>query len=109
MVYRYQEACALRSNFLTDQRTESTMASQVLCRKITPDFKARISKAQGIKLNWADTCTPTLLKTVSAHAEAVGSPKEYIFFPLLTVSASFMGINAALTMNGVSQQSYGML
>ena len=75
------------------------MASQVLCRKITPDFKARISKAQGIKLKWKDTCTPKLLKTVSAHAEAVGAPKEYIFFPLLTVSASFMGINARISIN----------
>ena len=61
-------------------------------RKITADLKARISKAQGVKLNW-NSCSTELLKTITAHAEAVGAPKEYILFPLLTVSASFMGQN----------------
>ena len=75
------------------------MASQVLCRKLTPDLKARISKAQGIKLKWDEICSPILLKTVGAHADAVGAPKEYVFFPLLTVSASFMGVNARININ----------
>jgi hypothetical protein len=75
------------------------MASQVLCRKLTPDLKARISKAQGITLKWDEVCSPTLLKAVGAHADAVGAPKEYVFFPLLTVSASFMGVNARISIN----------
>ena len=75
------------------------MASQINCRKMTADFKARISKAQGIKLKWNDICKPTLLKTIAAHADAVGAPKEYVFFPLLTVTASFMGINARININ----------
>lgn len=76
-----------------------TMASQVFCRKLTPDLKARINKAQGIKLTWNDTCSPTLLKVVKAHADAVGSPKDYIFFPLITVAASFMGVNSRININ----------
>ena len=75
------------------------MASQVLFRSLTVDLKARMSKAQGIKLKWNEVCSPILLTTVGAHADAVGAPKEYIIFPLLTVSAAFMGINARISIN----------
>jgi hypothetical protein len=44
-------------------------------------------------------CSDQLLKAVSAHAEAIGAPKEYIYFPLLTVIASFMGVNAEIKIN----------
>ena len=40
-----------------------------------------------------------MFKLISAHADAVGSPKHYIYFPLLTVTASFMGINAKVDIN----------
>ena len=75
------------------------MVAQASTRKITADMKARISKAQAIKLNWNNSCSNELLRTVTAHAEAVGAPKEYIFFPLLTVCASFMGVNARMNIN----------
>ena len=75
------------------------MAAQACTRKITADLKARISRAQGVKLKWSSCCNNELLKTITAHAEAVGAPKEYIFFPLLTVSASFMGVNARMSIN----------
>lgn len=55
--------------------------------------KARITKAQSIKLDWNEACSLDVLTMISAYADAVGSPK-HIFFPLFTVSASFMGINA---------------
>ena len=44
-------------------------------------IKARISNAQNLKLPWSQACSPTLLKTVQAYADAVGAPKEYVFFP----------------------------
>lgn len=75
------------------------MAAQACTRKITADMKARISKAQGVKLNWNNSCSSKLLNTITAHSEAVGAPKEYIFFPLLTVSASFMGVHARMSIN----------
>lgn len=40
-----------------------------------------------------------LLKTVRAHADTVGAPTEFIFFPLLTVTALFMGTNAQMCVN----------
>jgi hypothetical protein len=74
------------------------MAAQACTRKVTADTKARISEVQRVKLNW-NSCSSTLLNTITAHTEAVGAPKEYIFFPLLTVSASFMGVNARMSIN----------
>lgn len=56
------------------------MAAQACTRKITADMKARISKAQGVKLNWNNSCSSKLLNTIIAHSEAVRAPKEYIFF-----------------------------
>ena len=70
------------------------MAAQACTGKITADMKGRISKAQGVKFNWNNSCSSKLLNAITAHTEAVGAPNEYIFFPLLTVSASFMGVNA---------------
>ena len=75
------------------------MAAQVRSRRILPEVKARISNAQKLKLPWSRACSPTLLKTVQAHADAVGAPKEYVFFPLLTVTASFMGVNGNMCIN----------
>ena len=73
-------------------------------RRFTPEVKARITNAQNIKLDWERVCSPTLLRTLSAHADAIGAPKEYIFFPLLTVTASFMGVNACMHINSEWQE-----
>ena len=75
------------------------MAAQIHSRRILPEVKACISNAQKVKLPWSRACSSTLLKTVEAHADAVGAPKEYIFFPLLTVAASFIGINGSMCIN----------
>lgn len=40
-----------------------------------------------------------LLKLVRAHADAIGVPNEFILWPLLTATASFMGINAHIGVN----------
>ena len=60
--------------------------------------KKRISDAQNVELKWEEACSDKLLSTISAHADAVGSPK-HIYFPLLTVTASFMGINGKIKIN----------
>ena len=36
---------------------------------------------------------------VNANANAIGSPKDFIFFPLLSVSAHFMGPHIRVTIN----------
>jgi hypothetical protein len=61
--------------------------------------KARIMKAQSTEFKWDEACSEQLLTTVSAHADAIGAPKHYIYFPLLTVGASFMGVNARIKIN----------
>jgi hypothetical protein len=61
--------------------------------------KKRVSIAQSIKLDWEEACKGEVLRAVSAHADAVGSPKHYIFFPMLTVAASMMGVNAEVRIN----------
>ena len=67
--------------------------------KLTPAIKARIEMAQKVPMHWERACSDEILRTVTAHAEAIGAPKHYIYFPLLTVSASFMGINAQISIN----------
>ena len=61
--------------------------------------KARVAKAQSIDLKWENACSEEVLEVITANAEAVGAPKHYIYFPLLTVSASFMGVNAKIMIN----------
>ena len=75
------------------------MAAQILAKRVTPEIKARINSTQRLLLDWNKCCSPTLIRTIEGHADAVGAPKEYIFFPLLTVVASFMGINARMYIN----------
>lgn len=75
------------------------MAAQIFAKRLTPEVKARISSAQGLTLDWGRCCSPSLIHTIEGHADAVGAPKEYIFFPLLTVVASFMGVNARICVN----------
>lgn len=61
--------------------------------------KKRTAAAQAIEHKWETACSEELLRIITAHAKAIGAPKHYIFFPLLTVSASFMGINGSITIN----------
>ena len=75
------------------------MAAQIFAKRLTPEVKARISSAQGLTFDWDKCCSPSLIRTIEGHADAVGAPKEYIFFPLLTVVASFMGVNARMCVN----------
>ena len=64
------------------------MASQVHCKVLSSDAKARVGKAQSIIFDWDTACNEVILKTLKAHA--VVAPTEFIFFPRLTVTASFM-------------------
>lgn len=78
-------------------------------KKLTESVKNRISNAHKIVLDWESACSEQVLKLITAHADAIGSPKHYIFFPLLTVIASFMGISARVKImkNGLNQPYCG--
>lgn len=73
--------------------------AKIFAKKLTPEVKARISSAQGLTLDWEKRCSPSLIRTTEGHADTIGAPKEYIFFRLLTVVASFMGVNARMCVN----------
>lgn len=42
--------------------------------------KSKIRKAQDIKIDWNNACSIELKKTITAHSDAVGSPKHYNIF-----------------------------
>lgn len=75
------------------------MSIQVSAKKLSALEVKRILDAQSIKLEWEKVCSNDILKVLKAHADAIGAPKEYTYFPLLTVIASFMGINASILIN----------
>lgn len=72
-----------------------------------------LKKAQQRRIDFSITriSSENLLELLNAHADAIGVPIEFILWPLLTVAASFMGINAHIQVNhsGMSQQIFGWL
>jgi hypothetical protein len=58
----------------------------------------RIAAAHDISYSWKNNEQKTK-KLVQAYANSLGCPDEYIFFSLLTVSASFIGNNGSLRIN----------
>ena len=61
---------------------------------------ARLKKAQAYRLPLSDNnLSDRLIKLVTAHADAIGVPHEFILWPLLTAAASFMGTNAFVCIN----------
>jgi len=66
---------------------------------LSPEEKRRISEAKSARFKWPKVASKPLHDVVEAHANAIGSPKEFIFVPMLTVAASFMGIKAVVRIN----------
>ncbi|XP_070536066.1 uncharacterized protein [Ptychodera flava] len=65
----------------------------------TETFKQQIEAAQRVSLDIQQVAGESVFTTVEALANAVGCPKEFIFFPLLSVCASMMGNNAVIRIN----------
>ena len=61
---------------------------------LTDEQQQRIIGARDARMDWPRVCSPDLHRLIEAHANAIGSPKEFILLPLLTASASLMGVNA---------------
>ena len=58
----------------------------------------RITAAQSISFPWRDVANNTL-RLVQAYSNSLGCPDKYIFFPLPTITASFIGTNGTLKIN----------
>ena len=63
-------------------------------------LNARLKKAQSSRLQLTNShFSEHLIGLVNAHANAIGVPHEFILWPLLTATASFMGTNALVHIN----------
>ena len=59
----------------------------------------KLQKAQSTRLDLTSVLSPDLHKIITANADAIGAPPEFIFYPLLTATASFMGTKAFMNIN----------
>lgn len=63
-------------------------------------LNTRLQKAQASRLQLSNiNLSEKLIHLVDAHANAIGVPPEFILWPLLTATASFMGTNAYVRIN----------
>ena len=58
-----------------------------------------LQAAQSLRIDFSDILSVKLLELVNAHADAIGVPPEFIVWPLLTATASFMDTNASIQVN----------
>ena len=59
----------------------------------------RMRAAQEIEFDLKSVCGDKVFHTVDAHSRAIGAPHPFIFFPLLTVIASCLGVKAVMEVN----------
>ena len=63
------------------------------------EIDRRVTAAQKVVLDFETTTTPPIKDLIKANANAIGTPLEFIFFPLLSVSSHFMGPNTRVMIN----------
>lgn len=64
-------------------------------------FKDKLRKAQSTCLDFSSLASKPLVGVCTALSDAIGCPVEFIFFPLLTIVAACMGINAHVKVNPI--------
>jgi len=74
----------------------STMAAAT---KATVSFDELLQKAQSCQLDLTTVLSVELNEIVTANADAVGVLPEFILFPLITATASFLGTSAFIRIN----------
>ena len=62
-------------------------------------LKAKLNKAVAHRLDLSSLLSDSLYRIVTANADAIGCTPEFIFYPLLTTTASFMGIKASISIS----------
>ena len=72
--------------------------------KDTVSFDELLQKAQSCKLDLTTVLSVELNEIVTANADAVGVPPEFILFPLITATASFLGTSAFIRINSEWKQ-----
>ena len=64
-------------------------------------FKTKFQRAQSHCLDFSCILSEPLVGLCTALSDAIGCPFEFIFFPLLTIVAACMGINAQVKVNPI--------
>ena len=54
--------------------------------------KTRLAKAQQQILPLETICSKPLYQTINAHSKAIGCPMEFLYYPLLSITAGCMGV-----------------
>ncbi len=68
--------------------------------KVAPDIvKTRLAKAQQQTLPLEDVCSKPLYETLNAHSKAIGCPMEFLYYPLLSITAGCMGVRSEIQIN----------
>jgi len=67
--------------------------------KATVSFDELLQKAQSCQLDLTTVLSVELNEIVTANADAIGVPPEFILFPLITATASFLGTSAFIRIN----------
>ncbi len=62
-------------------------------------LQAKLHRAMVQRLDLSTVLSPALHRLVTANSDAIGSPPEFILYPLLTTTAAFMGVNASISIN----------
>ncbi len=67
----------------------------MLCKRVhgTMSLQQRIQEAQSSRLDISSLISRPLYQLVSAHAHAIGCPVEFVFYPILSATASCIGVN----------------
>jgi hypothetical protein len=63
-------------------------------------FKVKLQKAQSSCVDFTKIASVPLVDMCTALSNAIGCPVEFIF-PLLTIVAAYMGINAHVKVNPI--------
>lgn len=62
-------------------------------------LRQKLAAANPERVDFSELLSPSLYSVISANADAIGAPPEFIAYPLFTVAASFMGVNAYVKIN----------
>ena len=62
-------------------------------------FRSRFQAAKSKAMDLSKCTTPATKELLTTYAGAVGCPAEYLFLPLLTTCAAFMGASSRLKIN----------
>ena len=58
--------------------------------EVSPDIvKTRLAKAQQQILPLDAICSKPLYQTINAHSKAIGCPMEFLYYPLLSITAEW--------------------